>query len=53
MRSLGVIKDKVVGKFLMKKGLIMDYILMRIYKFFLHGSVVSFNICVYLGAVRI
>jgi len=51
--TLGVVKDKVVGKLLVKPFLIMDQIKVVIDKLLLEGSIVALNIGIDLRTARI
>ena len=43
MNSFGEVEDNIIGKKLMEKAFIMDYIQMVVDKFFLNRSVIPFN----------
>ena len=53
MRSLGVVEDEIIGKLLVKERFVMDNIQMNIYKLLLYGSIVSLNITIDFGTIRI
>jgi len=53
MRSLGVVEDEIIGKLLVEERFVMDNIQMIIYKLLLYGSIVSLNITIDFGTIRI
>lgn len=53
MDTLGVVKDEIVGKLLVKQFLVMDQIKVVIDKLLLEGSIVALNIGIDLRTARI